>query len=398
MTRLQRVLPSALLVVGILAFVFYVASGVARSLTLTQLDPLYTVAFGMFLPLGTFIALRRAGNPIAWIMIAIGFCTLVSAAATEYATRALLIDPGSLPAGPGMAFVSELLGIPALALLPFLMLLFPTGQLPSRRWKWVAGVAGANMTLLVIALSSLWPIRGPQLLREDIPEGLFFPPVVFEIGWILLMASAVAGLVSMVARFRRSSGVERQQLKWMAYAAAVVGALVVVNFFIFDPLGVDDPALRTVSEQTLNLAVAGIPIAAAIAISRYRLYDIDVVINRTLVYALLTAVLAAAYVGLVFMFQAVLAPVTAESDLAIAASTLAVAALFRPARARVQGFIDRRFYRRKFDAQRTLEDFSAHMRDEVELESLSSKLTAVVSDTMQPAHVSIWLRGQGARS
>ena len=394
--RLLRALPPVLVVVGVTAFAFYIVSGVSRSLSLKELDPLFTVAFGLFLPLGAFIAQRRPTNAIGWLMIAIGFSVLVSSAATEYATRALVVDPGSLPAGPEVSYLSELLGVPGLVLMSFLMLLFPTGHLPSRSWRWVTRAAGANAVVIVAALASTWPARGPQLLVSDPPDDLLFPPAVFDVGWLLLMASAVAGMLSLVARFRQSSGVERQQLKWMAYVVAVVAGLVVINFFVLDPLGVE-PFVTDVAEQILNVAVAGIPVAAAIAISRYRLYEIDVVINRTLVYGTLTAVLVGTYVGLVFVLQALLAPVTADSDLAVAASTLAVAALFGPLRNRVQGFIDRRFYRRKFDAQTTLEDFSNHLRDEVELTSLSGKLTGVVADTMQPAHVSLWLRPEAPR-
>jgi hypothetical protein len=282
--RASRAIAIALLILGIVSLAFYVASGLARSLSVTQLDLFYIVAFGMFLPLGVFIVMRRPRNPIGWIMAVIGCSTLVGNAATEYGKRALIVDPGSLPAGPEVLFVSELVGIPGLALLSFLMLLFPTGRSLSPRWRWVARIAGANVVVITIALASLWPLRGPKLLSDEPPENLLVPVEVFEIGWILLLATAVAGLVSLVVRFRRSIGVERQQLKWMAYVAGVVGSLVVFNFFILDPLGVDDPMVVSVSEQILNIAMAGIPIAAVIAISRYRLYDIDVVINRTLVY------------------------------------------------------------------------------------------------------------------
>ena len=393
----RRLLPIALLVVGAVALTFYLGSVFTRPpntpAPVSGSDVVFTLSFGVFLPLGAFIASTRPRNPIGWLMAVIGLSTLVGTATSEYATRALLVDPGSLPAGPEAAFVASILLIPGIALMTFLMLLFPNGTLLSARWRWVGRIAAANMALYVLILTSLWPFRGPVLLRDEPPGGAFVPAFVFNLCWFLLMLSAVAGLVSLVVRFRRSSGVERQQLKWMAYVAGLVGSFVLLNFFVLEPLGVTDPTVTLVGELVLNLGVAGVPIAAAIAIARYRLYDIDVVINRTLVYGALTAILVGTYLGLVFGFQAVLAPVTSESDLAVAASTLAVAGLFRPVRTRVQRFIDHRFYRRKFDTQRTLEDFSSQLRDEVDLAALSAQLTRVVAETMQPAHVSLWIRG-----
>ena len=394
--RLAKVLPPILVLVGLGAFVFYLLSGFSRPTGIEQLDVSFAAAFGMFLPLGAFIAMRRPRHPVGWIMTTIGFSVLVSSAATEYATRGLIYEPGSLPAAAEVAYVSELVGIPGISLIGFLMLLFPTGKLLSSGWRWAARLAGANMVFMLVALSTLWSWRGPVLLRDEPPQNAFVPPVLFEIAFVVVMLSAVLGLVSLVVRFRRSSGVERQQLKWMAYVASLVGTLLLLNFFVLVPFGVEGRGVRLVSEQLLNLAVAGIPVAAAIAISRYHLYDIDLVINRTLVYGLLTGILAGIYVGLVFALQALLAPVTAESDLAIAASTLAVAGLFRPLRSQVQSFIDRRFYRRKFDAQQTVDEFSAHLRDEVDLEALSSQLVSTVENTMQPVHVSLWLRGPQA--
>ena len=194
---------------------------------------------------------------------------------------------------------------------------------------------------------------------------------------------------------RRAHGIERLQLKWIAFAASLfaVGFLVIsITFFVELSGSIIDP-LRT---AVLGFGFCTIPIAAGIAILRYRLYDIDVVINRTLVYGALTATLAGVYIGSVLLLQLLLRPLTADSNLAIAGSTLAVAALFRPARTRIQGAVDRRFFRRKYDAARTLERFGTHLRDEVALDSLSAELRAVVVETMQPAHVSLWLREAGA--
>jgi hypothetical protein len=294
-----------------------------------------------------------------------------------------------------LAWLSSATWAPGFSLVTFLLLLFPTGRLPSPRWKWVGWLSVASTAVVLTAISSLWPERGKSLLFDENSSTPLVPEAVLGVAGLLLFSAIACSFVSIVVRFRRSRGIERQQLKWMAFVAGIATVLIVATE-VMAAIGEQDSSLDTVFEHLLNISAAGVPIAAAIAVLRYRLYDIDVIINRTLVYGALTAVLAGTYVGLVFLFQRALAPVTQESDLAIAASTLAVAALFRPLRARIQRFIDHRFYRRKFDAQRTLEDFSSHLRDEVELSALSSRLTGVVAETMQPAHVSIWLRGKEA--
>jgi hypothetical protein len=226
-----------------------------------------------------------------------------------------------------------------------------------------------------------------------------FPQVMNPIGVSsplldLLQGLAVLGLLigvfgssaSLIARFRRSRGEQRQQMKWLALAGAVAAATLPIAVVLSDVIGV------TAANGAIMLSVLGLPVATGVAILRYRLYDIDVVINRTLVYGALTATLAAAYLGSVLLLQLLLRPLTADSNLAIAGSTLAVAALFRPARARIQAAVDRRFYRRKYDAARTLERFGTRLREQVALDNLSGELRTVVVETMQPAHVSLWLR------
>jgi len=206
---------------------------------------------------------------------------------------------------------------------------------------------------------------------------------------LLSSVSVACAAAATVVRLRRSHGLQRQQLKWIALAAAVAGVVLVANAVSwFAAIG----GIAELRLTVVGLAFAGFPIAAGFAILRYRLYDIDVVINRALVYGALTATLAGAYLATVLLLQLALSGLTAGSGLAVAGSTLAVAALFGPARVRIQGAVDRRFYRRKYDAARTLEAFTARLRDEVELEVLSDELRAAVGETMQPAHVSLWLR------
>jgi hypothetical protein len=353
-------------------------------------DVTFIVSFVAFVPMGALIASRRPENPIGWIACGIGLFNVASAAGYEYALRALLVDPGSLPGGALASWVSAWTWAPGLALLAFLMLLFPTGSPPTRRWRWVGWVAAADILVLVGSAMSLWPRRGEVLLREALPSDFAAKPVV-EIAWTVILVLVLISLASLIVRFRRSRGEERQQLKWLAYVAAVVTVLFINELFVLEWLGAGETTFGIVSEHLLNLSAAAFPIAAAIAILKYRLYDIDLIINRTLVYGALTALLAVAYFGIVVALQNLI-PGADNSDLTIAGSTLAVAALFRPLRARVQGFIDRRFYRRKFDAQRTLESFSSRLREDVDLDHLSADLLRVVHDTMQPVHASLWIR------
>ena len=215
----------------------------------------------------------------------------------------------------------------------------------------------------------------------------------------LLQGLAVLGLsiglfgssASLIARFRRSRGEQRQQMKWLALAGAVAAATLPIALVLYDLIG------ATAAYGAIMVSVLGLPVATGVAILRYRLYDIDVVINRTLVYGALTATLALSYLGIVLLLQLAMRPLTESSNLAIAGSTLAVAGLFRPARTRIQEAVDRRFYRRKYDAQRTLEAFSGRLRDEVQLAGLRTELSAVVREALQPAHVSLWLRTPEAR-
>jgi hypothetical protein len=272
------------------------------------------------------------------------------------------------------------------------LLLFPNGRLLSRRWRpalWL-GIAGIVCILGYAVRPGRfdWPFNSVTN-PLGIPGGYGLFNTATTLGWPLMAATAGLAGVAMALRLRRSRGDQRQQLKWMALAAAVGGVVTVANVasFFLAVKGIEQ--LRSV---TLGLVFAIVPVAAGIAILRYRLYDVDVVINRALVYGGLTAILALTYFGSVLLLQLALSSVTGGSGLAVAGSTLGVAALFRPARRRIQETVDRRFYRRKYDAERTLAAFSARLREQVDLDSLCAELHDVVDQTMQPAHLSLWLR------
>ena len=347
------------------------------------------VAFG---GLGALVASRRPRNPIGWIFCASALCLAFTQVANDWYTHTLFADPGSLPLWPGLLWAANWLWIPGfMPLLTLLLLLFPDGRPPSRRWRPVGWLAGAGMVLL-IAGYAFAPGPLEDYPRVENPLGVEGPAgdvfeAFLEPGFTLFALAAIGSVASLVVRFRRSHGVERQQLKWMAAASALVVTAWLVNAFVDQVLGADISLI-------LPLALLALPAATAIAVLRYRLWDLGLVVRRTLVYGALTAILAGAYVGSVLLLQFVLSP---GSDFAIAGSTLAVAALVRPGRRRIQELVDRRFYRRRYDAVGTVERFSARVRDEVELDSLSGELRAVARETMQPSHVSLWLRPEGGR-
>jgi N-terminal 7TM region of histidine kinase len=348
------------------------------------------LAFTAFMAVGAVIVAHRPDNPIGWIFSAIGLLSSAGVLGMEYAEFAYLTRPGSLP-GAAMAAWFQWWWLPVLGLiLVFTLLLFPTGRLPSPRWRPVA-VLGAAGIAAVTVLNALKPTL--RLQNEDYtirnPIGIAGVPDPEEgaLGAVLLgllIVCMAAAVISVVLRFRRSRGVERQQLKWFTFAAAVLVVTQVLTLFAL-PDG-------ELTDLLFGLAVAFVPIAAGIAILRYRLYDIDRLINRTLVYGLLTLLLGAVYALGVFVLGRLLAPGDGQSELAIAASTLAVAALFQPAKRRVQSAVDRRFNRARYDAARTVAAFSTRLRDEIDLDTLSAELLRVVDQTVQPTQVSLWLR------
>jgi hypothetical protein len=357
-----------------------------------------TTAFSV---VGALIASHRPENSIGWIFCAAALCQGLANFGYEYATYALLTRPGLLPLGAGMSWVGNWIWAPGLGLiLVFLPLLFPDGRLPSRRWRWVGWLGGLSVgTISVLALIFLWPERGPALLREPTSEEggpqWILDLLVEAVAFPLMLVAGLAAVVSLFARFRRARGEERQQIKWFAYATAVT----LLWTFLIEGIPDTNRLFEAVTAVLGLLVIPSIPVAAGVAIMRYRLYDIDRIINRTLVYAALTGTLVAVYVGGVVLLQTLFRALAGgESTLAVVASTLAIAALFNPLRRRIQAFIDRRFYRKRYDAAKTLEAFSARLRDEVDLNALTDDLVGVVRETMQPAHASLWLRTRDERA
>ena len=356
----------------------------------------FMLPFVAFATVGALVASRRPENPIGWILCAVGLSNLLWAFASKYAIYALLTRQVSLPGAEVMAWLGmgwiATLGWGLMA--TFLPLLFPAGKLVSPRWRPVAW-----LTTIVLALAIVAQAITPGPMTEETPaitnpigieRAAAIFPVVENVGMSLLMAAVFASVASLIVRFRRSRGDERQQLKWFAYSAALLAISILLglmsNFMPVLEFGPYGSALQI-------LGVCSIPIAVAIAILKYRLYDIDLIINRTLVYGSLTAMLVAVYVGAIVLMQRVFVALTGQqSTLAVVASTLLIAALFSPLRQRIQLFIDRSFYRRRYDARKTLEGFSTKLRDKTDLETINDDLVGVVRETMQPAHVSVWLR------
>jgi hypothetical protein len=349
--------------------------------------------------MGALIVARRPANRIGWSFVAAGLGLALQGFAIQYAIYALLTDPGALPGAAWLAWISTWLTIPAIfSAFAALLLVFPTGRLLSPRWRpvawmvvgWIVGVAVGNFAyspdayLGVEAAVRLGGAAGGIL------------QTIGGLAWLLAILAIPAAAASLVVRFRRSRGQERQQLKWLAYAAAMValGVLGTGLIGILDQLGWIRPEFTrpvwTVLGGVAILGVTGLPVTAGIAILKYRLYEIDRLINRTLVYGLLTALLAAVYAGLVLTLGQLLG--RQNSSPAVAGATLAVAALFRPGRRRIQRAVDRRFNRRRYDTARTIEAFAARLREQIDLDTISTELVAVVVQTMEPTQVSLWLQ------
>jgi hypothetical protein len=349
-------------------------------------DVLLFIGFGAFAVVGSLLVAKRPSNPVSWIMTTIGLMVGLFPAAETYAAYVMTTrgHPDALAVFGAWVTAWYWYLLLALALI-FLPLLFPDGRLPSRRWLPVAVIAGIGTAGLVVLGALSDTLIGQNVdYQIDNPIGIEgLPPVeehlFFEPFGIVYLVGLLGATAAMVVRFRRSRGVERQQLKWFLYAVALLPLMAIVDFVPFGGL-------------LFGLVLVALPTAIGIAILRYRLYDIDLIIRRTLVYGVLTGALALVYFGSVVLLQSLFRALTGQtSQLVIVASTLAIAALFTPLRRRVQDVIDRRFYRRKYDAAKTLAAFSAAVRDETDLDKLTDRLVDVVQETMQPAQVSLWL-------
>jgi hypothetical protein len=350
-----------------------------------------TVIAAGYSTVGAIVASRLRENPIGWLFCAIGLSFGVVHFSAEYAIYTLLARPGSLPGGEASVWIWSWVWVPAIGLIVFLDLLFPDGRLPSARWRWFARLTmAAVLAGALLAAFSPGPIL--QLPIQN-PLGIEGLPNVYNIVEAFMYTLVVIAASSMLLRLRRAGWIEHQQIKWFAYTTVMAISGIILKNTIFPAVG--GMWVWWAGFVLTVVGLAGNPIGMGIAVLRYHLYNIDLLINRTLVYGALTAMLALVYFGGVATTQTIFRTLAGQQEqpqLAIVVSTLLIAALFNPLRRRIQSFIDRRFYRRKYDARKTLEAFSARLRDETDLDALNAELVGVVRETMQPTHVSLWLR------
>jgi hypothetical protein len=352
-------------------------------------DASLILVFLCFATVGAVIASRRGSNAVGWLCCVIGLTAFFGGFSEAYG-RYAVTHPGSLPAAGAVAWPGSTWAWYATVGLVtiFLPLLFPTGHLPSSRWRPIIWAAGATLVAVCLASGAT-----PGALGEGMPAN----PFPLQVAWAERLIDAVglpvlgvlvlASAASVVVRFRRATEEERQQLKWFTYAAAILA--------LGTAASAASPALDDqIPDVVSNLSLAAIPLAIGVAILRYRLYDIDRLINRTLVYGMLSVILALAYAAGVLVLGQLLGQ--NRSSLAVAGATLGVAGLFQPARRRVQDVVDRRFNRRRYDAATTVEAFSTRLRDQVDLDTLAAELLAVVDQTMEPTQASLWLRPSGS--
>jgi hypothetical protein len=393
--RLAWCLWAASLVLTVLGLLFLVTSRSRTGAPVYDYWLVNTVIAIGFSTVGAVITPRLPRqNPVGWLFCTIGLVGGVRLFVAEYAIVTLLAEPGSLPStlpgGEALAWISSWVWVLHVGLFVFLALLFPDGRPLSSRWRplvWGIGVVIVAGTVSV----ALWPetARGFDVINHPLGTEVA-TDVINPVESIVYVLGLIAA-ASLLVRLRGSKGIERQQVKWFTYAVAVLATSATLAYVVSESMGV--VWLDRISSVLVIVSVVGLPVAVGIAILRYHLYNIDLLINRTLVYGPLTVVLAGLYVGSILVLQLLFRALTGEeSQLVVVASTLAIAALFNPLRRRIQGLIDRSFYRRKYDAVKTLEAFSAKLRDETDLDALSDDLVGVVRGTMQPVHVSLWLR------
>ncbi|MDQ3182434.1 MAG: hypothetical protein M3Q62_02610 [Actinomycetota bacterium] len=385
-----------------LAVVFTVLYPLSRDAATTAVNFAVAILFvAAFQTMGALIASRRPGNSIGWVFCGMGLALVTAVFSGNYAQYALVVEPGALPWAETAAWVGNWIWLVALGPLGFFLLLFPDGRPPSPRWRIVAWLLAAALAGWFVSQALVpGPLLDSGYESVDNPYGVEALGGILRLAGtvssVLLLVTVLASVFAIVFRFLRSEGDERRQIKWVAYAGAVVALVLVLQLTVLTALPETD-LLVEILNLGLVVSLTGVPLAAGVAILKYRLYEIDTIINRTLVYGVLTALLALVYVGSVVLLQTLFRALTGgDSQLAVVASTLAIAALFNPLRRRIQTVVDRRFYRSKYDAVKTLESFSATLRDETDLDALSGELVTVVRETVQPARVSLWLRPPGS--
>ena len=336
---------------------------------------------------GALVASRRPRHPVGWLLLGIGLTVAVSVLSEPYVKYGLLVRPGSVPGARSLVPLLYSTWLVGLGCAGFVLLLTPTGSLPSPRWRWWARVTAAAPVLVVLGFAVQPDPMAPEYLGNPLAVPALAPGLLVATlaGIVVIVAGLVVGAGSLVLRFRRAHGIDRLQLRWLALAAACAPALLLAAL-VAGVLGRDAVVLAS-----LSLCVALLPLATGAAILRYRLYDLDRIISRTLAYGLLTVLLGGGYAAVVLGLGQLLGQ---DSSLVVAAATLAVAAVFQPARRRVQGAVDRRFNRRRHDAVRIIQGFGARLRDQVDLDDLSAEVLAVLDQTMQPTQASLWLRPQ----
>jgi hypothetical protein len=397
-TRTAARLGWSLFALSVLLFVPAVILNLRRpqyaDLAFTTGELLLRLAFLLFGWFGALIVSRRPGHPIGWVLCALGLMSGFGAFAVEYAVYGLITRPGAVPAAATVAWCDTWEFAVDFGLVAALLLLFPSGRPPSPRWRWVLWLAATGVVLATVGALGLWPLRGRALLQLYTPDPVGVLGVLYRLGAWATEVAILAAVASLVVRFRRARGAERQQLKWLFYWVAVL----VVGFPITGVV-LDRVSSELAADLIFALLIVPIPLAVGVAIVRHRLYDIDRLINRTLVYGLLTALLAVVYASGVLLLGQVFGGVGRDPpSWAVAGATLAVAALFQPARRRIQQAVDRRFNRRRYNAAKTIEAFSNRLRDQIDLDTLSTELLAIVDQTTEPTRASLWLRPSASGS
>lgn len=343
----------------------------------------FLILTGPCLIMGALIVAHLPRHPVGWLLVLVGVFQALNAATRAYAD----FNAGAVPLARWVDAFAEVNWLPSLAIMVTLLPLFyPTGRPPGPRWRWIAYVAVGCMALVLVFGTIVgWYERRNIVTGAPSGEAPAMVSLPMLLGFFLLIPATLLSVASAFVRFRRSRGIERQQLKWFAFAVFVC---FVVIAYQFAPVPIGDE----IAAMVVTIGFVSLPASIAVAVLRYRLYEIDRLINRALVYGLLSTLLIGVYIVLIVILQAALESFVSGSDPAVAVSTLGVAALFRPLRARVQETVDRRFYRRKYNATRTLDAFASRLRDEIELDALTDELRMIIHETLQPAHVSLWLR------